>query len=173
MENRGWAVTCTPVITVRGGSPQILDAALYSHNTCWIVDTSVVADNAHLDNAHISKCVKYDTPAVRDWCQANWPSEGVPGEVFFGALIFNWRGAISPKSASMCRTFSITRNKLVIFSTSVCEWGWKVLEGLPPNYSVAVMLVVFHHEGWPKHCYLKQICSFEKNTDCPQPGQLC
>ena len=66
MENRGWAVTRAPVITVRGGSPQIPDAVLYSQSACWVVDASVVADNADLDNAHESKCMKYDTPAVRD-----------------------------------------------------------------------------------------------------------
>ena len=92
MENRGWAVTRAPVITVHGGSPQILDAVLYSRNACWVVDASVVADNADLDNAHESKCVKYDTPAVRDWCQMNLPSEGASGDIFFSALIFNWRG---------------------------------------------------------------------------------
>ncbi|KAI0208019.1 hypothetical protein LSAT2_007354, partial [Lamellibrachia satsuma] len=54
MENRSWVVTRAPVIMVRGGSPQILDAVLYSQNTCWVVDASVVADNADLDNAHDS-----------------------------------------------------------------------------------------------------------------------
>ena len=126
MENRGWAVTRAPVITVRGGSPQIPDAVLYSRSTCWVVDASVVADNADLDNAHVSKCVKYDTPPVRDWCQSNWPSEGVSGDIFFGALIFNWRGAMSQKSASMCRTFGISKSELVVFSAAICEWGWKV-----------------------------------------------
>ena len=126
MENRGWAVTRAPVITVRGGSPQIPDAVLYSRSTCWVVDASVVADNADLDNAHVSKCVKYNTPPVRDWCQSNWPSEGVSGDIFFGALIFNWRGAMSQKSASMCRTFGISKSELVVFSAAICEWGWKV-----------------------------------------------
>ncbi|KAI0233157.1 hypothetical protein LSAT2_016600, partial [Lamellibrachia satsuma] len=99
MENRGWSVTRAPVIKVRGGSPQIPDAVLFSQGACWVVDASVVANNADLDNAHESKCVKYNTPAVRDWCQTNWPSEGASREIFFGALIFNWRGAMSPRSA--------------------------------------------------------------------------
>ena len=58
MENSGCAVTRAPVIMVWGGSPQILNAVLYSQNTCWVVDASVVADNADLDNAHDSKYVK-------------------------------------------------------------------------------------------------------------------
>ena len=64
MENRGWAVTRAPVITVRGGILQIPDAVLYSRNSCWVVDASVVADNADLDNAHVSKCVKYACPRM-------------------------------------------------------------------------------------------------------------
>ena len=79
MENRGWSVKRAPVIKVRGGSPQIPDAVLFSQGACWVVDASVVADNADLDNAHESKCRKYDTPAVRDWCQTNWPSGGRHG----------------------------------------------------------------------------------------------
>ena len=46
-----WSAIRAPVIRVRGGSPQIPDAVLYSCNTCWVVDASVVADNADLDNA--------------------------------------------------------------------------------------------------------------------------
>ena len=80
------------MIPVRGGSPQIPDGVAYKDGVCWVVDASVVADNADLDDAHLSKCTKYDTPAVRDWCQSNWPSEVASGEVRFGALIFNWRG---------------------------------------------------------------------------------
>ena len=91
----------SPVIPVRGGSPQIPDGVLFKDGTGWVVDASVVADNADLDYAHESKCAKYNTPAVRDWCQSHWPSGG-PWDPLFGALIFNWRGAMSPRSANMC-----------------------------------------------------------------------
>ena len=71
MENRGWSVVPSPVIPVRGGSPQIPDGMLFKDGTCWVIDASVVADNADLDDAHMSKCAKYNTPAVRDWCQSH------------------------------------------------------------------------------------------------------
>ena len=126
MENRGWQVVRAPVIPVRGGSPQIPDGVLYKDGTCWVVDASVVADNADLDDAHLSKCAKYDTPAVRDWCQSHWPSQGDSWQPSFGALIFNWRGAMSSRSALMCTLMGITRNELKVFSVCVVKWGWRI-----------------------------------------------
>ena len=73
-ERRGWSVLRAPVIPVRGGNPQIPDGVAYNDGNCWVIDASVVADNADLNDAHLSKCAKYDTPAVRDWCQVNCPS---------------------------------------------------------------------------------------------------
>ena len=124
LERRGWSILRAPVIPVRGGSPQIPDGVAYKDGVCWVVDASVVADNADLDDAHLSKCTKYDTPAVRDWCQSNWPSEVASGEVRFGALIFNWRGVMSPRSARMCHELGVTRAVMKIMAVSVVEWGW-------------------------------------------------
>ena len=98
-----------PVIPVRGGSLRIPDGVLFKDGTCWVVDASVVSDNADLDDAHESKCAKYNTPAVRDWCQSHWPSRGGSVEPLFGALIFNWRGAMSCRSAGMCSLMGLTK----------------------------------------------------------------
>lgn len=126
MENRGWQIMRAPVIPVRGGSPQIPDGVLYKQGQCWVVDASVVADNADLDDAHNNKCSKYNTPAVRDWCQLHWPSHEAPGRIQFGALVFNWRGAMSSRSARMCRTIGITLGEMKVMAVGVVEWGWKV-----------------------------------------------
>ena len=45
-----------------GGSPQIPDGVIYFQSHCWVFDASVVADNADLDNADLSKYAKCDTP---------------------------------------------------------------------------------------------------------------
>ena len=126
MENRGWQVVRAPVIPVRGGSPQIPDGVLYKEGTWWVVDASVVADNVDLDDAFMSKCTKYDIPAVRDWCQSHWPSPGGSLVNLFGALIFNWRGAMSARSAIMCTQMGITKGDLKVFSVCVVEWGWRI-----------------------------------------------
>ena len=121
MENRGWSVVRSPVIPVRGGSPQIPDGVLFKDGTCWVVDASVVADNAALDDAHDSKCAKYNTPAVRDWCQSHWPSKEGSWVPLFGVLIFNWRGAMSPRSANMCKQMGMNQSDTKILSVSVVE----------------------------------------------------
>ena len=104
------------VIPVRGGSPQIPDGVLFKDGTCWVVDESVVADNADLDDAHDSKCAKYNTPAVRDWCQSHLPSQEGSWVPLFGALIFNWRGAMSPRSANMCKRMGLSESDTKILS---------------------------------------------------------
>ena len=126
LERRGWSVLRAPVIKVRCGSPQIPDGVAYKDGICWVIDASVVADNADLDDAHLSKCTKYDTPAVRDWCQSNWPSEVAAGVVRFGALVFNWRGVMSPRSAHMCSTLGISQSHGKLMACCVAEWGWRI-----------------------------------------------
>ncbi|RLJ22762.1 hypothetical protein DJ031_00280 [bacterium endosymbiont of Escarpia laminata] len=136
MENRGWLVMRAPVILVVGGTPQKPDGILYARGRCWVIDASVVADNADLDEAHRSKCAKYDTPAVRDWCQSHWPSPEVPAGVSFGALIFNWRGAMSPLSARMCRALGCNQSDMKLMSVSILEWGWKLFRAFHQSTAV-------------------------------------
>ena len=49
LERRGCSIMRAPVIPVRGGSPQIPDGVAYKDGYCWVIDASVVADNADLD----------------------------------------------------------------------------------------------------------------------------
>jgi len=66
-ENHGWSVLRAPSDPVSGGNLHKPDAVLYSTITGWVVDASVVAENADLDDAFESKRVKYDTLAIRDF----------------------------------------------------------------------------------------------------------
>ena len=126
LERRGWSVLRAPVIPLRGGSPQIPDGVADKDGYCWIVDASLVADNADFDDAHMSKCTKYDTLAFRDWCQFNWPSSVTSGAIRFGALVFNRRGMMSSCSAHMCQQIGITQNHLKLMACCVVEWGWRI-----------------------------------------------
>ena len=127
LEIRGGSIVRAPVIPVVRSSPQIPDGVVYFQYHCWVVDASVVADNADLDNAHLSKCAKYDTPAVRDWCQSNWPShEGTRGSVRFAALISNWRGVMSRRSARMCEALKINKATMKLFAVCVVEHSWRI-----------------------------------------------
>ena len=95
LEIRGCTVCCAPTIPVRGGTPRKLYGVIYNDTQCWVIDATIVTDNADLNDAFISKCTKYDTPAVRDWCRSSRPSQGVSDGGLFGVLVFNWRGAMA------------------------------------------------------------------------------
>ena len=69
-----------------------------------------MADNANLTDAYNEKCRKYDTQAVCDWCRLNRPSLDVSCVVLFGALVFNWRGAMAAQSANLVVPADITGN---------------------------------------------------------------
>ena len=78
-------------------------------------------------NVHLSKCVKYDTPTVHDWCQSNWPSHmGGHGTVPSGALIFNWRGVMSRLAARMCDLLKVNRSVQKVMAVCVVGHGWRM-----------------------------------------------
>ena len=97
MEIRGWLVIRAPTIPVTSASPQKPDGVIYKEDICWVIDATIVADNADLQDAYNDKCRKYDTQAVRDWCRLNRPSQDVSGVVLFGALVFNGSGIRAPR----------------------------------------------------------------------------
>ena len=74
MEIRGWLAVRAPTIPVKDASPQKPDGVIFKDNVCWVIDATIVADNANLTDAYNEKCRKYDTQAVRDWCRSNRPS---------------------------------------------------------------------------------------------------
>jgi hypothetical protein len=74
----------------------------------------------------MSKCAKYDTLAVREWCQINWPYHEGSRNILFGALIFNWRGAMSSRSTTMCKQVGISVADTVLMAVCVVEQGWKI-----------------------------------------------
>ena len=123
LEIRGWTVCRALTIPVRGGTLQKPDGVIYKDTQCWVIDATIVADNAKLNDAFMSKCYKYDTQAVRDWCRSNRPSHDVSDDVLFGALVFHWQGAMAAQSASMCRSLNISKSFMKLLSVCVVQWG--------------------------------------------------
>ena len=121
LEIRGWTVYRTPTIPVQCGTPQKPDGVIYKDTQCWVIDATIVADNADLNDAFVNKC---DTKAVRNWCRLNRSSHGVSDGVLLVALVFNWRGA--SRSASLCRSLNISKSFMKLLSVCVVEWGWKI-----------------------------------------------
>ena len=44
----------------------------------------------------------------------------------YGALIFNWRGAMSSRSAKMCSLMGISKSDMKLMSVCVVEWGSRI-----------------------------------------------
>ena len=126
MEIRGWLAVRAPTIPVKDASPQKPDGVIFKDNVCWVIDATIVADNANLTDAYNEKCRKYDTQAVRDWCRSNRPSLDVSCVVLFGALVFNWRGAMAAQSANLGRSLNLPVSFFKILSVCVVEWGWRI-----------------------------------------------
>ena len=126
MEIRGWLVVRAPTIPVTDASPQKPDGVIYTDNICWVIDATIVADNANMQDAYNDKCHKYDTQAVRDWYRLNRPSLDVSCVVLFGALVFNWRGAVAAQSANLGRSLNLPQSFFKILSVCVVEWGWRI-----------------------------------------------
>ena len=65
LEIRGWTVCRAPNIPVRVGTPQKPDGVMYKDNQCWVIDATIVVDNANLNDAFMSKYYKYDTQILQ------------------------------------------------------------------------------------------------------------
>ena len=89
-----------------------------------VVDATVLADNADLDREHDHKSSYYDVPAVRDYVGQLAGLDA--SRVQFRAVVFNWRGAMSLKSASDLRRCGFSDNSLELMGLRVLEGGMAI-----------------------------------------------
>jgi len=94
-----------------------------------VVDVTVCSDaqgDLSAAAAHARKIRKYDKPMIRTWVSE---LTGVStSSVSFTSLTFNWRGALSAKSAQDMESLGLCKSTFEIMSTRVLEGGrraWK------------------------------------------------
>ena len=69
-----------------------------------IVDVTIVADNCNLDRPLEEKVTYYNTADIVDWITATYP-----GKLWeFGAVVFNWRGALDRRSSVLLRRLGVS-----------------------------------------------------------------
>ena len=70
---KGWDVLVEPVIPTPAGvrRPDLVIHGL--RKTTFVIDATVVADNADLTDRHNGKCHYYDIPAIRQWVKGVRP----------------------------------------------------------------------------------------------------
>ena len=124
LTTKGFRVLEEPAIVTDEGVRRP-DAFVYKPGvSAWVIDVTITSDApGDLSAAHARKVRKYDKPQIRTWASGQ---AGVPtSAVSFTSLTFNWRGALSTKSARDMKSLGIAMSTLEIMSTRVLEGGYR------------------------------------------------
>ena len=109
LKENGWSITSEPAIKTESGLRR-LDLIAIRSESAWVIDVSIVADNATLDVEHQRKISYYNKPNIRNYVtnRSNVSEENVD----FTGLIWNWRGAMSPRSWFTAKDMGLTGGSL-------------------------------------------------------------
>ena len=89
-----------------------------------VIDVSIVSDDIHPDIAHQRKADYYSRePAVVAWVA--FRTDCLVSSIDFAGAIWNWRGALSPASATVLADIGIRKSDLNILTIRVLEQGFK------------------------------------------------
>ena len=89
------------------------DLVVWKEKDAWVVDVTIVADNANLNECCDRKARYYDSPEVTSWVKNFTSSE----TVVYEGLAINWRGAMAPKAFEFLRdVFRLSLNDLQLLS---------------------------------------------------------
>lgn len=126
MTAKGWTVVVEPAISTEAGIRRP-DLTIYQVGiAAYVVDVTVVADNAVLDKEHVRKVDYYDVREIREWVAAR--SEVNEAQVIFGAVAFNWRGALSRRSALFCNLLGLDKSFLELASVRCLQGGFAIFQ---------------------------------------------
>ena len=92
-----------PVIPTRAGRRKP-DLVAEVDGSVLVVDVTIVSDQWNLNRPFQEKVDYYNTDDVKAWVAASYP--GKPCE--FGAVVFNWRGALNLKSSVLLRRLGVS-----------------------------------------------------------------
>ncbi len=136
-EAKGYNVVREPVIPTRVGRRKP-DLVAEVDGVILIVDVTIVADHCNLDSPFEEKVTYYNTTDIVDWIIATYP-----GKVWeFGAVVFNWRGALNRRSSVLlrrlgvsagdetllsCRVLTFTSSMFKFFTQSTVRAGWRAV----------------------------------------------
>ena len=91
----------------------------------YLLDVTVVVDNAVFHDAHLRKVQYYDGPDIRNWIARNISNNAV----IVSSVTLSWRGLMASTSANTwCAALGLGRQALSLLSAVICErslWIWK------------------------------------------------
>nr|BAC82590.1 reverse transcriptase [Ciona intestinalis] len=98
------------------------DLVLAKGNIAFLVDATVVADNANMQLQHEAKVEKYNNSDIKEWIKVHCP--GVD-EVRVTSLTANWRGCLYGGSASfLTEDLGLPKAELSLLSAKINEKGY-------------------------------------------------
>ena len=121
-EKIGYGICREPAIPTPAGIRK-LDLILVRDYDLTILDVTIVADNADLEQSHQDKQVYYDVPAIREWVQLRYE----PRHIAFEALAMSWRGLLASRSAAALRRLGLSARFLSLASAVALERGTWIL----------------------------------------------
>ncbi len=122
LQKKGFKVIQEPCIATDVGIRKP-DLVISRDGEATIVDMTVVADNASLNDAHMRKCRYYNDPKIIEWVKTHTGCSSVA----FGAVSMNWRGAMAPRSYSMLKdTFGLSLNVVRLMSVKTVIGGFYI-----------------------------------------------
>src|SRR6218665_1108990 len=113
-EANGYSVVREPVIPTRVDRRKP-DLVAEVDGVILIVDVTIVADNCNLDRPFEENVTYYNTANIVDWIIATYP-----GKLWeFGAVVFNWRGALDRRSSVLLRRLGVSAGDETLLSCRV------------------------------------------------------
>ena len=124
LKAKGYATAIEPAIPTPAGM-RYPDLVVSKPGVCVVIDTTIVADNFSLDEAHQRKVDYYNKLAIREWCHE---TTQVPAEdIQFSACVINWRGTIAPRSARDLAILGITNSDMTLMCVRTLEMGSRIV----------------------------------------------
>jgi hypothetical protein len=123
LKSVGWKVVHEPSIRTNVGIRRPDLVAYESGGRSVVLDVTIVADNADLEAEFRHKVSLYDRPEIRSYVHHLSSSE-TPVE--FGAIVLNWRGAMSQSTASVLTRVGIDQRSLGTISIRCVEGSFQI-----------------------------------------------
>ena len=131
-EKIGYSICREPAIPTPAGIRKP-DLVLVRDCDLTILDVTIVADNADLEQSHQDKQVYYDVPAIREWAQRRYE----PRHIAFEALAMSWRGLLASRSAAALRRLGLSARFISLASAVALERGtWIVNHFRRSTYTI-------------------------------------
>ena len=103
-----------PVIPTRAGRRKP-DLVALVDGSVLVVDVTIVSDQWNLNTPFTEKVDYYNTDDIKAWLAASYPGKTCE----FGAVVFNWRGALNLKSSALLRRLGVSARDETLLSCRV------------------------------------------------------